>query len=356
MAGPVAAQPVTGHSSNDDFLASVFVGSIAEGRIGDLGGESDFELSIGQLFPIQTGQLNWLSGATYSWALSYEPGSIGGTLVFNFDGANFSMATAAALNSFFIRAAAERPNTRIVVSNLVLGPPPSAGGGGATIFETSMPQTPASAKANGSGAALDVLKISGVDLLVGFTLRGKVTAYFANASPQPSGSELAFQVYVAEAPDIADADGDGVPDDQDNCPNVSNPNQFDPDFDGLGNACDNCDLIANGPGQAGIPGVGNQTDRDSDGAGDACDNCNPGCNLIVPPNGTCANNQNDADGDGVGDRCDNCRTVENPGQEDGDGDGIGDQRDPDDDNDGYSDIEEQKSGSDPLERLSFPMQ
>jgi len=324
LASPVTAQPVTGHTSTDDFLGFVFVGSVAEGRIGDRGQTSDFELSLGQLFPIQTGQFDWVSGQTYNWTLSYEPGSIGGAVRFSFAGTDLIMGTATAFNSLFIRAAAERPNTRIVVSNLVLGPAPSAGGGGATIFETSMPQTPAGATANGSGAVLDVLKISGVDLLVGFTLRGKVTAYFADANPQPTGSELAFQVYAVEAPTFADADGDGVSDDQDNCRNISNPNQLDSDFDGLGDACDNCDLIANGPGEAGIPDVGNQADRDRDGAGDACDNCNPGCNLIVPPNGTCANNQNDADGDGVGDRCDNCRTVENPGQEDSDGDGLGD--------------------------------
>ncbi len=317
LAGPVAAQPVTGHSPNDDFLASVFVGSIAEGRIGDRGGASEFELSIGQLFPIQTGQFDWVSGATYSWALSYEPGSIGGTLVFNFEGANFSMVTATEINSFFIRAFAERPNTRIVVSNLVLGPPPSAGGGGATIFETSMPQTPASANANGSGAVLDVLKISGVDLLVGFTLRGKVTASFSSANPQPSGSELAFQVYVAEGPDFPDADADGVSDAFDNCVNKANPSQADDDADGLGDVCDNCPFAAN-PDQA---------DGDGDGAGDACDNCLQGCTAIYPRTASCANpSQADTDGDRVGDRCDNCRTVRN-GPDEAEIPGVGDQTD-----------------------------
>ena len=36
----------------------------------------------------------------------------------------------------------------------------------------------------------------------------------------------------------ADDDNDGVNDNVDNCPNVSNPNQLDTDNDGLGNACD----------------------------------------------------------------------------------------------------------------------
>jgi hypothetical protein len=315
MAGPVAAQPVTGHSSNDDFLESVFVGSIAEGRIGDRGELSDFELSIGQLFPIESGQFDWVSGETYSWMLTYEPGSIGGTLVFSFDGADFSMVTATALNAFFIRTTAEQPNSRILVGNLVLGPAPSAGGGGLTIFETSMPQTPASSIADGNGAVLDVLKISGIDLLVGFTLQGQVTAFFDGADPVPTGSQLAFQTYVAQAPDFPDRDGDGVDDTFDNCPNDANSDQADSDKDGLGDACDNCPFNENP----------DQLDGDQDGAGDECDNCPVGCTKIDPPTGTCANSsQADTDGDGFGNRCDNCPNDPNPGQEDFDGDLSGD--------------------------------
>ena len=37
---------------------------------------------------------------------------------------------------------------------------------------------------------------------------------------------------------LADADGDGVPDRNDDCPAVANPDQIDTDGDGLGNACD----------------------------------------------------------------------------------------------------------------------
>jgi hypothetical protein len=324
LANPVAAQPVTGHASNDDFLGIVFVGSVAEGRIGDRGELNDTELSLGQRFPIQTGQFDWVSGETYSWTLSYEPLSIGGAVRFGFEGNELIMATATAFNSFFIRTNAERPDSSILVGNLTLGPPPNAAGGGLTIFETAMPQTPASSTADGNGAVLDVLKISNVDLLVGFTLQGQVTAFFDAADPTPTGSELAFQVYIAEAGDFPDADGDGVEDDFDNCVNDANSDQADNDSDDLGDVCDNCPFTANGPDEANIPGVGNQTDSDGDGAGDACDNCNPGCNLIIPPTGTCANNQDDTDGDGVGNRCDNCRTVSNPGQEDSNNDGLGD--------------------------------
>jgi predicted extracellular nuclease len=40
---------------------------------------------------------------------------------------------------------------------------------------------------------------------------------------------------------MSDADGDGVPDDEDNCPTTFNPDQADVDGDGIGDACDSCD-------------------------------------------------------------------------------------------------------------------
>jgi predicted GH43/DUF377 family glycosyl hydrolase len=58
-----------------------------------------------------------------------------------------------------------------------------------------------------------------------------------------------------------DADGDGVPDGEDNCLTTHNPGQEDTDSDGAGDLCDNCPDISN-PGQE---------DSDGDGLGDACD-------------------------------------------------------------------------------------
>ena len=60
---------------------------------------------------------------------------------------------------------------------------------------------------------------------------------------------------------IADADADGIGDDCDNCPGLSNPDQADGDADNIGNACDNCLDKPNT----------DQADTDSDGIGDACD-------------------------------------------------------------------------------------
>ncbi len=82
---------------------------------------------------------------------------------------------------------------------------------------------------------------------------------------------------------LADADGDGVFDADDNCPDDANPDQADGDGDDLGDACDNCPVVAN-PDQA---------DGDGDDLGDACDNCADVAN----------SDQADGDSDGVGDAC-----------------------------------------------------
>ena len=46
----------------------------------------------------------------------------------------------------------------------------------------------------------------------------------------------------ADGGEVPDSDGDGVPDDVDNCPNTPNPGQEDSDGDGVGDACDKPDL------------------------------------------------------------------------------------------------------------------
>jgi hypothetical protein len=58
-----------------------------------------------------------------------------------------------------------------------------------------------------------------------------------------------------------DRDGDGVPDNSDNCPYVFNQDQADEDGDGVGDVCDDCPHISNA----------NQADGDNDGVGDVCD-------------------------------------------------------------------------------------
>ncbi len=135
-----------------------------------------------------------------------------------------------------------------------------------------------------------------------------------------------------------DSDGDGIADDDDNCPAQHNASQNDFDGDGFGDACDdfdndgirdaddNCRMVANRE----------QLDTDTDGAGDVCDDDLDGdgidndgdiCPQIADPG------QFDEDRDGIGDPCDNCPTVANSGQENeqegaGMADGVGDACDP----------------------------
>ena len=78
-----------------------------------------------------------------------------------------------------------------------------------------------------------------------------------------------------EDPPAIDTDKDGIVDEEDNCPLVSNPDQEDSDNDGIGDVC-----------------------------------------------------EDDEDGDGIPDDVDNCPETENPDQADADEDGIGDVCDP----------------------------
>jgi hypothetical protein len=60
-----------------------------------------------------------------------------------------------------------------------------------------------------------------------------------------------------------DTDEDAIPDSEDNCPDLSNPDQTDTDEDEAGDVCDNCPDISNP----------DQKDSDGDGIGDACSMC-----------------------------------------------------------------------------------
>ena len=164
-----------------------------------------------------------------------------------------------------------------------------------------------------------------------------------------SGNARHCSFSVTLISDKQDSDGDGIPNQCDNCPHDVNPDQSDYDHDGVGDLCDKCpglddtrdengngipDCLENGSdpcstGQVVIDSDGDgiddscdncpfeynpdQLDTDQDGIGDVCDNCVFNYN----------DNQKDTDNDGIGDACDNCKKNYNPDQADDDGDGVG---------------------------------
>ncbi len=155
-------------------------------------------------------------------------------------------------------------------------------------------------------------------------------------------------VYACLLPDgLADRDADGVPDAQDNCPDVANGDQANGDGDDVGDACDVCPDVADMQGDEDGDGFGdacdicpvepdpNQGDVDQDGFGDACDACpavvddqaDADLDGVGDACDVCAaipDDQADGDQDGLGDACDNCPGDANPDQADEDGDGRGD--------------------------------
>lgn len=101
-----------------------------------------------------------------------------------------------------------------------------------------------------------------------------------------------------------DSDGDGIPDAQDDCPQIFNPvrpmdsgAQADADHDGEGDVCDPCP--DDPTDQCTRPDA---DDEDGDGWANGVDNCPKVANGA----------QKDSDGDGIGDACDGCK-VANPG-------------------------------------------
>lgn len=99
-----------------------------------------------------------------------------------------------------------------------------------------------------------------------------VTAYTADTESTYS-SEVSYsvpeEIVVAE-----DADGDGIPDQADNCVAASNPDQTDTDGDGEGDLCDDDidgDGISNETDNCPRAGNPEQTDCDGDRLGDVCD-------------------------------------------------------------------------------------
>jgi hypothetical protein len=168
-----------------------------------------------------------------------------------------------------------------------------------------------------------------------------------------------------------DADADGWPDSNDNCPATSNPSQANFDGDANGDACDidddNDGLIDTSEPGAGCTSGGGQFDPDcdNDNRSDGTNDPDGGGPIVAGPDNcvTTANtNQLNTDGDALGDACDpdddndgvldgsdNCPVNSNSGQSNLDGDPLGDACDLEDDGDGFEDTAEAWVGTNPAD-------
>jgi hypothetical protein len=235
---------------------------------------------------------------------------------------------------------------------------------------------------NVSNEGPTLLEVKGMDLtdITNYSLNGNTSVNIAPYdshtvkavfSPKSEGIKNATLTIQSNDPDnpnvevqltgvgIIDEDADGVPDEEDNCPSVPNPDQEDSDGDYVGNACDSCPDDPNKT-EPGICGCGiSDTDLDGDGILDCNDNCPDDPNKSEPGICGCGAADTDSDGDGIAnciDNCpedpendvdndgvcgaeDNCPYIANQNQLDSDGDGNGNAcdvcpSDPDNDADG----------------------
>jgi imidazolonepropionase-like amidohydrolase len=146
------------------------------------------------------------------------------------------------------------------------------------------------------------MSLSAVEAAAGYPL-------FFCGVPDDEPSCVPSRDEYPDGPTASDQDGDGIPDELDNCPSVFNPvfgvpfplweDQPDTDLDGFGDVCDPCPFnegdVCEGP---------DPDDSDGDGVSNDADNCP----LDANPD------QADADNDGKGDACDDC-PVANPGNQ-----------------------------------------
>jgi cysteine-rich repeat protein len=182
-----------------------------------------------------------------------------------------------------------------------------------------------------------------------------------------------------------DTDDDNIIDGSDNCPLIVNPGQEDNDLNDGEDGGDSCDLDDDNDGLSDLEEINQntspfnpnsdgdnfldgddncplivnntQTDTDLDGQGNACDPDDDNDTVLDNDDSNPLDRFSCEDEDGDG--CNDCAIEGSPNTNndgfDRDGDGLCDQGDPDEDADGFSNIDEIKCGSDPEDETSQPL-
>ena len=94
--------------------------------------------------------------------------------------------------------------------------------------------------AGGASGTADALgRVGFSDLTPGsYAVSARLSGYEDGSGTAAVSSGQAASLAIALANVVSDRDGDGVPDESDNCPDTANPDQADADGDGIGDACD----------------------------------------------------------------------------------------------------------------------
>ena len=318
--GQPFATDFTMDNQNNLLISGAFTGSINLGTQLTSAGQNDaFIASMSS-----SGSWNWaksVGGASYDSGSGVEYDSNTGYAILGlFSQSSFSFGS----QSFTTRGY----NDSVVVTFTSNGNPVALFDAGSTLDDAI---TGISLMSNGA-------------LVVAGNYNGTIDFGSSSAASQ-STSVLIPYVWVTETIAVLDADGDGVADDDDNCPNTANPGQENTDQDSEGDACDSDDdndgITDNFPDNCPRNSqTGWTSTRDFDNPASSTDWDNDGCKDNHPED-------LDDDNDGILDVDDNCpRTSYNPPRPtwvsdlatDMDGDGCRDSdEDINDDGDAFDD-------------------